>query len=181
MGLFDFFYDAAKKSIDVANNSNKASTASKQSGSNTTKSTTSSKQSNLNTNFNNYYVPPVTNKNNNVNKSTNSYVSSNKTSYVNSNSTTESNIDIDALVDQKRQYSVLKQNLLNAIGYLNTSIKKLEKPAELIKSSYTINGTSADGGNFKVIRQVLIDKRNTLNTILDQIDKKIIDINEVIQ
>ena len=93
----------------------------------------------------------------------------------------ESQDAIDALLSEKRQYTALKQNISNISTYLNTCIKNLEKPSELIKSSYTINGNSVDGGNFKKIRQELIDNKNLLNTILDEIDKKIIEINGVIQ
>lgn len=174
MNFSDYLNNALKKSTNMLK------------GNNNNKKSTTSKQSNNSSNLNNYYVPTTTykNNNNNLNKSTNSNInkqSTNSKPKISNQVQVEPRVDIDALLSEKRQYTALKQNISNISTYLNTCIKNLEKPSELIKSSYTINGNSVDGGNFKKIRQELIDNKNLLNTILDEIDKKIIEINGVIQ
>lgn len=90
-------------------------------------------------------------------------------------------VNIEELVADKRQYTLLKDDVENMINRLNNCIKYLETPANTIASAYTIDNVSVDKGNLKTIRQNLINKRNfLLNEVLVEINLKIKEISEVI-
>lgn len=94
---------------------------------------------------------------------------------------TTPSVNIDELVADKRQYTLLKDDVENMINKLNNCIKYLEIPANNIASAYTIDNIAIDKGNLKTIRQNLINKRNfLLNEVLVEINLKIKEISEVI-
>lgn len=94
---------------------------------------------------------------------------------------TTPSVNIEELIADKRQYTLLKDDVETMINRLNNCIKYLETPANTIASTYTIDNVAIDKGKIKTIRQDLISKRNFLsNEVLVEINLKIKEISEVI-
>ncbi len=87
--------------------------------------------------------------------------------------------DTNKLLNDKRKYLLLKNNLELIIGEMNKCIENLEIPSNKIGLLYSIDSVSIDKGKLSVIRQNLINKRNYLKyTVLEEVRKELKEINE---
>lgn len=87
--------------------------------------------------------------------------------------------DTNKLLNDKRKYLLLKNNLELIIVEMNKCIENLEIPSNKIGLLYSIDSVSIDKGKLSVIRQNLINKRNYLKyTVLEEVRKELKEINE---
>lgn len=87
--------------------------------------------------------------------------------------------DTNKLLNDKRKYLLLKNNLELVISEMNKCIENLEIPSNKIGLLYSIDSVSIDKGKLSVIRQNLINKRNYLKyTVLEEIRRELKEINE---
>ncbi len=87
--------------------------------------------------------------------------------------------DKNKLLNDKRKYLLLKNNLELIIGEMNKCIENLEIPSNKIGLLYSIDSVSIDKGKLSSIRQNLINRRNYLKyTILEEVKKELKSINE---
>ena len=87
--------------------------------------------------------------------------------------------DTNKLLNDKRKYLLLKNNLELIIGEMNKCIENLEIPSNKIGLLYSIDSVYIDKGKLSVIRQNLINKRNYLKyTVLEEVRKELKEINE---
>lgn len=87
--------------------------------------------------------------------------------------------DKNKLLNDKRKYLLLKNNLELIIGEMNKCIENLEIPSNKIGLLYNIDSISIDKGKLSSIRQNLINRRNYLKyTILEEVKRELKSINE---
>ena len=87
--------------------------------------------------------------------------------------------DKNKLLNDKRKYLLLKNNLELIIGEMNKCIENLEIPSNKIGLLYNIDSVSIDKGKLSSIRQNLINRRNYLKyTILEEVKRELKSINE---
>ncbi len=87
--------------------------------------------------------------------------------------------DKNKLLNDKRKYLLLKNNLELIIGEMNKCIENLEIPSNKIGLLYSIDSVSIDKGKLSSIRQNLINRRDYLKyTILEEVKKELKSINE---
>lgn len=87
--------------------------------------------------------------------------------------------DKNKLLNDKRKYLLLKNNLELIIGEMNKCIENLEIPSNKIGLLYSIDSVSIDKGKLSSMRQNLINRRDYLKyTILEEVKKELKSINE---